>query len=89
MSTKPKLTKSTQAADEAARVSPPGAGGWTPKHLQVVLIGCLAAGITAALDLADAPDITPRALAVAAGKAVVVYLVAHFGMKSAGPRSLS
>ncbi len=85
--TKPPLTPEMVAADKATGSSPPGAGGWTPKQIQVAVVSSLAAGATAALDLASSPEgVTPKAMAIAAVKAAIIYFVAHFGMLSAGVR---
>lgn len=84
--TKPPLTAAIITAAAEAGTPAPGSGGWTPKMLQTIALGCLAAAATAALDLYSAGIVTPKVLLLAAGKGVVAYLVAYFGIRSAGVR---
>lgn len=84
--TKPKLTK---AMLEGREPKPAGAGGWTPTSLQVHLLAALAAGAAAALDIANAPDVTAKALGIAFARSAVAYLVTYFVGKSAGVRKVS
>lgn len=88
VTTLPKLTPMTLEADQANGVSPPGAGGWTPKQLQAIVAAALVGGAWACLDVADAPDLSAKRLFITFAKGAVGFLGTYLGLKSAGPRKV-
>ncbi len=86
MPTRPALTQQMLSDDRVLGAAPPGAGGWTPKKIQVVLLSAGVAGALAVLELVGAADVTPKVLAVAFGKAAVGYIATYLATLSAGHR---
>lgn len=88
--TNPKLTPATLESDQAAGVSPPGAGGWTPRPATPIWIG-LTAAVCASLGpvLLTVPIPSPWG-AVSAGcvMAIGAGFASYLASKSAGPRKV-
>lgn len=87
--TTPQLTPDTRAVDKDLGVSPPGAGGWTPKQRTAILYAGITGLGAACVQLGAAPLLDLRAAILAVGAGAVSAGGTFIGIMSAGPRKVT